>query len=82
MFVGKDRAYHRVKHLTHKHQTRLEKLARDKHSSLLLKSVKYVCKKFYSTSPRTQGLYKKLIIVLKMLNAPFKEKKEIIKGGL
>ncbi len=31
--------------LTHKHYTRLEKLARDKHSSLLWKSINYSCKR-------------------------------------
>ncbi len=35
--------------LAHKHQTRLERLARDKHSSLLRKSVNYDCNKFYDT---------------------------------
>ncbi len=34
--------------------TRLEMLARDKHSSLLQKSVNYDCKKFYSTGPRCE----------------------------
>ncbi len=34
--------------LTHKHKTRLGRLARDKHSSLLRKSVNYGRKKFYS----------------------------------
>ena len=38
--------------LTCKHYTRLERLARDKHSSLLRKSVNYGHKKFYNTSPR------------------------------
>ncbi len=38
--------------LTHKHQTRL---ARDKHSSLLQKSVNYDRKKFYSTGPWGQS---------------------------
>ncbi len=37
--------------LTCIHKTRLERLARDKHSSLLQKSVNYGHKKFYSTSP-------------------------------
>jgi hypothetical protein len=37
--------------LTCKHYTRLERLARDKHSSLLRKSVNYGRKKFYSTGP-------------------------------
>ncbi len=35
--------------LTHKHQTRLERLARDKHSGLLRKSVNYGRNKFYDT---------------------------------
>jgi hypothetical protein len=34
------------------HWTRLERLARDKHSSSLGKNVNYGCKKFYSTDPR------------------------------
>jgi hypothetical protein len=37
--------------LTHKYLTRLEKLARDKHSSLLQKSVNYDHKKFYNIGP-------------------------------
>ncbi len=37
---------------TLKHWTRLERHAKDKHSSLLRKSVNYDRKKFYSTSPR------------------------------
>ncbi len=37
--------------LTHKHLTRLERLASDKHSSLLQKSVNYGCNKFYDTGP-------------------------------
>jgi hypothetical protein len=32
----------------------LERLARDKHSSLLRKSVRYGCKKFYSAGPRSK----------------------------
>jgi hypothetical protein len=35
--------------------TRLESLARDKHSSLLRKSVNYDRKKFYNIGPRHQG---------------------------
>ncbi len=38
--------------LTHKHYTRPAILARDKHSSLLRKSVNYGRKKFYSIGPR------------------------------
>jgi hypothetical protein len=30
----------------------VERLARDKYSSLILKSVNYVCKKFFSTGPK------------------------------
>ncbi len=37
--------------LTHKHQSRQERLARDKQSSLIRKSVDYDRKKFYSTGP-------------------------------
>ena len=36
---------------THKHQTRLKRLPRDKHSSLLGKSVNYGRNKFYDTGP-------------------------------
>ncbi len=39
---------------THKHYTKFERLARDKHFSLLQKSVNYGSKKFYSTCPRIQ----------------------------
>jgi hypothetical protein len=38
--------------LLRRHQTRLEKLARDKHSSLLRKSIKYGCKKFHNVVSR------------------------------
>ncbi len=38
--------------LTRKHQTLLERLARDKHYSLLLKSANYRSKKFYTTGPQ------------------------------
>ncbi len=41
--------------LTDKHYTRLERLAKDKHSSLLRKSVNYGHKKFYSTDPSLAG---------------------------
>jgi hypothetical protein len=37
--------------LTRKHLTRLKKLARYKHSSLLRKSVNYGHKKFFDTGP-------------------------------
>ncbi len=37
--------------LTNKHYTRLERLAGDKHSSLLRESVNYDRKKFYGTGP-------------------------------
>ncbi len=40
--------------LTRKHQTRLERLAREKHSILLRKFVNYGHRKFYSTGP-TEG---------------------------
>ncbi len=38
--------------LVQKHLTRLERLARGKHSSLLRKSVNYGRNKFYSTGPK------------------------------
>ncbi len=40
--------------LTHKHYTRLERLARDKHFSTWRKYVNYGRKKVYSTSPTCQ----------------------------
>jgi hypothetical protein len=40
--------------LTCKHYTILERLARDKHSSLVQKIVTYGCKKFYNIGPRNQ----------------------------
>ncbi len=60
MFVGEDRSLPQSgapergftqvgSCLTHKHQTRLERLARDAHSYLLRKSVNYGRKQFYST---------------------------------
>jgi hypothetical protein len=52
-----------LEHLkTRKHQTRLERIAKDKHSSLLRKSVYYGCKKYYSTGPR--GLIRNYFIFL------------------
>ncbi len=42
--------------LSRKHYTRLERLATDKHLSLLRKSVNYGRKMFYSTGPWCQGL--------------------------
>ncbi len=41
--------------LSDKHQNRLESFARDKHSSLLRKSVNYGCKMFCSTGPRLKS---------------------------
>jgi hypothetical protein len=38
--------------LTHKHKTRLERLARNKYSSLSRKSVNYGRNKFYDTGPK------------------------------
>ncbi len=40
-------------------KTILGRLARDKHSSLLRKSVNYGRNKFYITGPKNQGLYNK-----------------------
>jgi hypothetical protein len=45
-----------LKGLTRKHSTRLERLARDKHSSLLRKYVKCSRNKFYDTGPCTNAL--------------------------
>jgi hypothetical protein len=44
--------------LAHKHLTRLERLDKDKHSSLFRKSVNYDRKKFYSTGPRLERISK------------------------
>jgi hypothetical protein len=41
--------------LTHKHLTRLERLTKNKHSSLLRKSVNYGCKKFIVQAPGTSN---------------------------
>jgi hypothetical protein len=38
-----------------KKETRLERLARDKHSSFLRKFVNYALKKFYKIGPRTDA---------------------------
>jgi hypothetical protein len=52
MFVGKAMGLTRVgSSLTHKHLTGLERLAKDKHSSLLQKSVNYDCKSFIVQAP-------------------------------
>jgi hypothetical protein len=62
MFAGKARAYLSeaafrcsnavyAQGLTHENYTRLERLAWDKHSSLLLKIVTYACKMFYKLVP-------------------------------
>ena len=62
MLVGKARAYPRGQHLkrcstwvgsslNHKHLTKLEKLATNKHSSLLRKSVNYRQKGFITLAP-------------------------------
>jgi hypothetical protein len=50
--------------LAHKHYSRLERLARDKHSSLLRKSVHYGGKKFYSTGPRMALMVKIMILII------------------
>ncbi len=46
--------------LTHKHQPMLERLAGDKHSSLLRKSINYGRKTFHSTSPWGQASWVKM----------------------
>jgi hypothetical protein len=46
--------------LARKHWTRLEKLARDKHSGLFRKSVNYGRNKFYSTGPWVAKLFGKM----------------------
>ncbi len=56
--------------LTHKYYTRLERLARDKHSSLLRKSVNYDRNKFYDTGSRSRPLCLSLIMVTVTLVCP------------
>ncbi len=67
MFVGKARAYPSdvtfscctlgwAPGITHKYQTRLERLTRDKCFSLLRKFVHYGRKKFYNIGPRLNSL--------------------------
>jgi len=62
MFVSKarsgvpERCFTRVgSNLTHKHYTKLEKSARDKHSSLSQTFVNYSCKKFCNIGPCTSA---------------------------
>ena len=50
-FSALDQTLGQAPSLTHKHQARLKRLTRDKHSSLLWKSVNYSCNKFYDTGP-------------------------------
>jgi hypothetical protein len=51
MFAGKAGTYLSEAPFTRKHLTRLEKLARDKHTSLLQKSENYVQKSFITLAP-------------------------------
>jgi hypothetical protein len=71
MFLGTEETYLSVKQLKgcliwvssgllYKHYTRLEMLARDKHSSLLRKFVIYDCKWFYNIGAKRQ-CYKKFV---------------------
>jgi hypothetical protein len=39
--------------LAHKEQTRLERIAKNKHSSLLQKIITYGCRRFYGIGPST-----------------------------
>ncbi len=50
--------------LTHKHQSRLERLARDKHSSLLRTFVNYGRKKFYNVDPMGPNVIKLFTVVI------------------
>ncbi len=59
-------AYPRVEHLTHNRLTRLEMLARDKHSSSLLIFVNYSCKKLYNIGPCCRGTFSTLTLTLQM----------------
>ncbi len=45
--------------LTHKHYVRLERLARDKHTSKLRKFVNYRRKKFYNVGSRPEFIYER-----------------------
>ncbi len=58
--------------LTRKHQTRLERFTREKHSSLLQKSVNYGRKKFYSTGPRGE--------LRSLINEDINDKQELKKA--
>jgi hypothetical protein len=51
--------------LAHKHWTRLEKLVRDKRSSVLQKFVTYVRKKFNYRGPRPNELLREKISLMK-----------------
>ena len=75
IFVGKAGAPERCftregSGLTCKHYTRLEKLAMDKHPSLLQKSVNYGQKSFITLAP---GLKSGLMVPIKVLNELYNE---------
>jgi hypothetical protein len=53
--------------LTREHQARLERLAREKRSSLLQKFVKYVFKKFYKIWPGDRTI-KHLTLIIYTIN--------------
>jgi hypothetical protein len=57
MFAGKDRSPPKSgvpeRYLTNKHEIRLERLARDKYSTLLRTFKNYSCKLFYNIGPST-----------------------------
>ncbi len=55
--------------LTHKHQIGLKRFARDKHSSLLRKSINYSRKMFYSTGPWSEEVKSENQNDLKMLES-------------
>jgi hypothetical protein len=54
--------------LTHKHESRLERPARDKHSSLLGTFVIYDHNKFHNTSPRRDGKKKLAFMYLRFFD--------------
>jgi len=59
---------------TRKHSTWLERLARDKHSILLQKSVIYGCNTFYDKSPWTEMISHKLFCAITLTKRLFLSK--------
>ncbi len=57
--------------LTHEHQTRLERLAKDKHSSLLQQFINYICKEFCNFRRRTKQPLVVVCLTFKTENLSF-----------